>query len=78
MEKTRGYYRYQRIKHIKRKERLLKELYNGQWKVCSGSLNKGKIHCSCSLCREKSYEDYAATDKRKKASLMSSLEDFWS
>lgn len=30
-----------------------------------GILNKGKIHCSCPLCRTKSYDELSKKDKSK-------------
>lgn len=74
----RSYRRYQREKHIKRKEHILKmhrpdnmpsyydssDLWAAEWNNLSignchpywyvkhkGQLSKGKIHCSCPLCR---------------------------
>lgn len=30
-----------------------------------GSLDKGKVHCSCPLCRTKSYDELSKKDKSK-------------
>lgn len=60
MNRTRDYYRKQRAKHIARKQRMVKEWsMNGNclyWVAPAGALSKGKIHCSCWMCRRKSYD----------------------
>lgn len=61
MERDRAYYRYQRKQHIKRKMGILKRLggkeYLYSWTSDEyGRLSKGKIHCSCWMCRSKSYD----------------------
>ena len=51
--RSRGYYREQRQKHIERKKRIIKEL-GDYWRIPhDGMLSKGKIHCSCPMCRGK-------------------------
>ena len=68
MNRDRAYYRYQRKRHIRRKIRILKGY--GEWCIAGwmrgqpGRLVKGKIHCSCPLCRTKSYDDRSRSDKR--------------
>ena len=68
MNRDRAYYRYQRKRHIQRKIHILK-LW-GSWYVEAwtrdqpGRLAKGKIHCSCPMCREKYYDDPRLSDKR--------------
>lgn len=49
----RGYYRIQRQKHINRKKRIIEESKSYWCYEHDGSLNKGKIHCSCGMCRNK-------------------------
>ena len=62
MNRTRDYYRKQRAKHIARKKRIIRGL-NGYWGYeHEGELAKGKIHCSCPWCRNKSYDHKAAKD----------------
>lgn len=64
MSRSRAYTRYQRRFHIDRKKRIIKEV--GCWFTkFDGQLNKGKIHCSCSLCRLKSYDVRKAGDIRR-------------
>ena len=66
MNRTRDYYRKQRAKHIARKQRMVKEWsMNGNclyWVAPAGALSKGKIHCSCWMCRRKSYDHKTAKD----------------
>ncbi len=64
MSRSRAYTRYQRRAHISRKKRIIKNV--GCWVTkFDGQLSKGKIHCSCWLCRMKSYEYIKASDIRK-------------
>ena len=69
MNRDRGYYRRQRMRVIHRKENILRQL-GGEENVlawehgAAGRLSKGKIHCSCWMCRSKSYDDPQVRDKR--------------
>lgn len=69
MNRDRSYYREQRRRAIRRKEELLRKI-SGEEYVCAwtrgvpGRLAKGKIHCSCWMCRRKSYDDPQLRDKR--------------
>lgn len=56
MKRDRAYYRYQRRKHIERKKKIIKRVSgvgNDPYWIYKheGELSKGKIHCSCPLCR---------------------------
>ena len=69
MNRDRGYYRRQRKRTIQRKERILgfwgsPEEVESWERGAKGRLAKGKIHCSCPMCRRKSYDDPAIRDKR--------------
>ena len=69
MKRGRAYYRYQRKRHIKRKMGILRrvggEEYLSAWSRDEyGRLSKGKIHCSCWMCRTKSYDEPAVSDWR--------------
>jgi len=71
MKKTRAYRRSQRTRVIKRKVRLLRR-YGGEKYVSAwsrggriGRFSKGKIHCSCGMCRTKSYDNLSHSDKKK-------------
>lgn len=67
MERGRAYYRHHRQRAIDRKYNILRE--NKPWALewyarDKGRLSKGKIHCSCSLCRTKSKDELKFRDKR--------------
>lgn len=69
MKKDRAYLRYQRNRAIRRKEGILRRLggedYVQAWEHgAPGRLAKGKIHCSCPICRRKSYDEPACRDRR--------------
>jgi len=69
MKRDRGYYRSQRKRTIQRKERILHfwgscEEVTAWERGAKGRLSKGKIHCSCPMCRRKSYDDPTIRDKR--------------
>jgi hypothetical protein len=53
--RKRSYYRYQRRRAITRKLRLIRSAMIS-WRVVTkqdiGRLAKGKIHCSCCMCRD--------------------------
>ena len=71
------YYRLERRKHIERKKRIIKEL-GGYWTVHhDGVLSKGKIHCSCPLCRSKSYDYPKIQDIKTKQNLVDSVNDYF-
>ena len=55
--RSRDYYRKMRAKHIKRKKRIVSHWHwfeNGYYPY-DGMYSKGKIHCSCPLCKSKAY-----------------------
>lgn len=63
--RSRDYLRRQRALHIKRKQRIIKDQHD-YWQVShEGMLNKGKIHCSCPMCRHKSYDSPKIRDLRQ-------------
>ena len=64
MSRSREYTRYQRRMHIGRKKRIVAEVGCWVYKF-DGQLSKGKIHCSCPMCRSKSYEYKQIRDIRK-------------
>ena len=70
MNRNRSYYRKQRNRAIRRKERILlklggEEYLKGWARGAVGRFAKGKIHCSCPMCRLKSYEYPQIRDLRK-------------
>lgn len=65
MSRSRAYTRHQRINHIGRKKHIIHS-QNDYWRVKhDGMLSKGKIHCSCSMCRVKSYDYPKVQDIRR-------------
>lgn len=60
-----AYYRHHRKRAIARKKRILISYYEGYTKNL-GRLSKGKIHCSCMMCTEKTrYLGYSKSDQIK-------------
>lgn len=55
MNRDKAYYREMRKKHIARKKRIVHDCYYNidNWYNCDGKYSKGKIHCSCGMCRAK-------------------------
>jgi len=70
MKRTRTYRRFQRNRIINKKVSFLRQ-YGGEGYIFAwsrgntGRLSKNKIHCSCWMCRNKSYDDFSHADKRK-------------
>lgn len=50
MKRDRGYFREMREKHIKRKKKMSAHYWHYKF---DGQYSKGKIHCSCEMCRNK-------------------------
>ena len=62
--RNRAFTRRMRMKHITRKKMLIKAA-RPCWRVkADGMLSKGKIHCSCPMCRTKSYDYPKISDIR--------------
>lgn len=53
MERTRAYRREVRNKAIKRKKRVVDDIYAGYFFRCDGMYSKGHIGCGCGLCKNK-------------------------
>lgn len=51
MNRERNYYREMRNKHINRKKKIAE--HNGWVERHDGALSKGKVHCSCPMCANK-------------------------
>lgn len=70
MERNKAYYRYQRERNIEKKYSKRKKLWGTEMTESyyssnpKGELSKGKIHCSCPMCREKSYERKSHRDRK--------------
>lgn len=62
--RTKAYFRHQRERIIRRKWAILKNviLLENHHMPVRGKLSKGKVHCSCRMCR---YEKYHSIPKNK-------------
>lgn len=81
--------RYERFRHIERKKRIIKDQNNYWYYKHEGVLSKGKIHCSCPMCRMKTTNkgknkskwlpshNPKISDLRKEISMDSQLEDYF-
>lgn len=63
-ERTLSYRRMQRRRTINRKKNIIKKQNNYWYYKHEGQLSKGKIHCSCWMCRSKSYDGAKIQDLR--------------
>ena len=71
MQKDRAYYRWQRNRAIRRKLGILNRiggeaLAEGWTRGNNGRLAKGKIHCSCWMCRTRSFDRLPHSDLKCK------------
>lgn len=69
MKRDRAYIRRQRKRIIHRKYKILYRIggqtcVDGWTRGATGRFAKGKIHCSCPMCRIKSYDEPGIRDKR--------------
>ena len=81
MKRDKAYFRYQKKKHIQRKVGILKRIggeeYVRSWsRGQPGRLSKGKIHCSCWMCRTKSYDEPNHGDKKANEDMEQQLKEF--
>lgn len=60
---------------IKNKKKLAKEIYGNDYYENDGRYNKGKIYCSCAMCRSGKYEDCIRKNKKDKEFIKSQLKD---
>lgn len=80
MNRDLAYYRYYRKQKIKRKLGILRRLGGNEYVEAwtggeSGRLAKGKIHCSCWMCRSKSYDCPKTSDLRKLESIEQQIKE---
>lgn len=77
MNREKSYYREMRRKHINRKKNIVKKAYSliDDYYEHDGMYSKGKIHCSCWMCRRKSYDEARMMDKRNAAKQIYSLQE---
>lgn len=74
----------ERKKHIQRKVRILKDMFGrnnfSRWygEVPKGKFSKGKIHCSCYLCKPHKYDkSETVSNKRKIESAEQDIEEYF-
>ena len=72
----RAYTRYQRNSHINRKKRIIHDMNDYWYYTYEGVLSKGKIHCSCALCRLKYWEFTSKRDKSRMLVMNTELKKF--
>ena len=80
MKRDRSYHRRQRMRAIHRKEGILKRIggeeYVRAWTGGDpGRLAKGKIHCSCPMCREKSCDSPSIPELRKQEAFQEQMKE---
>jgi len=81
MKKTREYRRSQRIRVIKRKVNILKQsggdnfVFSWSGGGHTGRFAKGKIHCSCPMCRTKSYDNLSQAEKKSRLSFQQQVDE---
>ena len=80
MPGSRAYHRWQRQRTINRKVGLLNRIGGDEYVFAwthgmTGRLAKGKIHCSCPMCRSKSSDQISHRDAKKDAFAVSQLID---
>lgn len=74
MDRTRSWRRFRRGCAIARKAGVLRRKWGAEEvKIWTGGetgrLAKGKIHCSCRMCRRKSRDERSAPDRRAQISM---------
>lgn len=74
--RSQDYYRHHRNRVINRKKKIIK-LANNYWHTeYDGILSKGKIHCSCWMCSNKSkVRGLKISDLRKEAKIEDQLKE---
>jgi len=70
MTRTRAYRRHQRERVIKRLSYISHALYGWEYYEHRGAYSKGKIHCSCRMCRESDFRGRHIPDKGELCSMM--------
>lgn len=75
--RTTAYRRHKRYAAINRKKNIIRDAWRGEWHCkYDGSLSKGKIHCSCPMCRSKSYDQARMSDIRVADRMLDQLEEY--
>lgn len=80
MNRTRDWHRFQRRRAIARKAGILRRNWGAEEAFLRtggkpGRLSKGKIHCSCWMCRRKSRDERSTSDNRKQVSILQQMEE---
>lgn len=75
--RSRAYYRHQRERVIKKKMKIVKA---GLWYIYTGkegSLSKGKVHCSCPICSNKTkYIGWRKNDLSKINQMKNEIDEY--
>lgn len=76
MARTRAYRRHHRERVIDRLSRISHSLYGRAYYRHRGAYSKGKIHCSCWMCRESDYRGRHILDRTELRSMIRMREQF--
>ena len=85
MARTRAWRRYKNYTKAKRKYDIVHAQYDYWYYPHFHQFDKGKIHCSCGMCREKTRDRhrawgpvlvYTIMDRRRQESMTADLEEF--
>lgn len=69
-------YRRQKRRAVIDRKKAIIHCQHDYWNYkFEGTLDKGKIHCSCPMCRRKSYDSAKPQDARRAVSMLDSLAD---
>lgn len=78
VKRSRAYCRKQMLKHINRKVYIFTKIWrNEKLYVPAHYYSKNKVHCSCPMCRRKSYDYPKLSDLRKKVGMDYQLKEFF-
>ncbi|MGE8006602.1 hypothetical protein [Lysinibacillus sp. NPDC093216] len=72
--RSKAYIRHQRERIIRKKLTIVKNVFSlpgNEYKPIHGKLSKGKVHCSCRMCR---YEQYHSIPKAKIKAKLKAME----
>ena len=74
IHKNRKYRRRQRELHIRHKENIIRshQFAEDAWMPVRGKLFKGKVHCSCKMCR---FDSYTHQDAKQATSMLEALQE---
>lgn len=71
--------RHHRFRMIKRKKKIVLEIYkwNSGLHFPEGKLSKGKVHCSCWMCSEKSkFRGHPTSEQAKRTAMKNEIYDY--